>query len=60
MRVIHKKRRILYLGPRKGYFIVSFALGDRAVAAAEQSTLSEPIIEMIRNTKRYADGFELK
>lgn len=34
-----KKRTILYLTPGRGSFLVSFALGEKAVAAAEKSGL---------------------
>jgi hypothetical protein len=35
---------------------VSFALGDKAVAAARQSGLPQSVIEMINEAKRYAEG----
>lgn len=51
-----KKRTILYLTPCKDYFMVGMALGDKAVAAAEKSGLSEGVLDTIRNAKRYAEG----
>jgi len=51
-----KKRTILYLTPHQGSFSVSFALGEKAVAAAEESTLPPPILEAIRNAKPYVEG----
>ena len=51
-----KKRTILYLTPHQGSFSVSFALGERAVAAAEESGLPPHILEAIRNAKPYVEG----
>jgi hypothetical protein len=45
-----KKRRIVYLSPREGFFLASFALGDRAVAAVKAAKLP------IEFGKRYAEG----
>jgi hypothetical protein len=56
LRLQKKKRNIVYLGPRRGWFLVSFALGDRAVAAAKQSSLSAQMLKMISQAKRYAEG----
>jgi hypothetical protein len=56
LRPKHKKRTILYLTPQKEFFLVSFVLGERAVAAAEESSLPAPILETLRNAKRYAEG----
>ena len=51
-----KKRTILYMIPGKGSFGVSFVLGGKAVAAAEQSALSEDVLEAIRSARQYAEG----
>jgi len=48
--------KIVYLVPCKGHFRVTFIFGDKAVAAAEQSTLPESILEMLRSARRYAEG----
>jgi hypothetical protein len=55
-KLIHKKRTILYLIPGKGYFMAAFVFGDKAVAAAEQSTLPESILDMIRSARKYVEG----
>ena len=41
LRLKVKKRNIVYLAPCNGCFRVAFIFGDRAVAAARQSDLSE-------------------
>ena len=51
-----KKRTILYMIPGRRSFGVSFCLGGKAVAAAEQSTLPESILETIRTARPYAEG----
>ena len=56
MRLKHKKRNILYFIPCKGYFMAAFVFGDKAVAAAENSTLPESILDMIRSARKYAEG----
>jgi len=56
LRLQLKKRNIVYLGPRSGYFLASFILGDRAVAAARKSKLPRSIVKIIDESKRYAEG----
>ncbi len=51
-----KKRTVLYMIPGKDSFGVSFVLGGKAVAAAEQSTLSDDVLEAIRSARQYAEG----
>ena len=56
LRLQLKKRNIVYLGPRDGWFLAAFALGDRAVAAAKQSKLPAAVLKMIAEAKRYVEG----
>jgi hypothetical protein len=56
LRLKHKKRTILYLTPQRESFLVSFALGERAVVAAEQSTLPAHVLDAIRSARQYAEG----
>jgi len=51
-----KKRTILYLTPGTGCFLASFALGEKAVAATEESTLPEEVLAAIRSAKQYVEG----
>jgi hypothetical protein len=41
MALKHKKRRVFHLIPQSGLFTVVFALGKRAVSAAQESALPE-------------------
>ncbi|HTS04789.1 MAG TPA: DUF3788 family protein [Candidatus Eisenbacteria bacterium] len=56
MRLQLNQRNIVYLGPRQGWFVAAFVLGDKAVAAARNSALPAEVIKNINNSKRYAEG----
>jgi hypothetical protein len=56
MRVKRGERIILYMTPCQGYFLVSFALGQKAVAAAQNSDLPASILKTIDSAKKYAEG----
>jgi hypothetical protein len=51
-----KDRVIVYLSPRNGWFLASFALGEKAVQEALQSKLSETTLKSIKAAKKYAEG----
>ena len=50
------ERNVVYLAPGRGAFLASFALGDRAVAAARESELPREVMEVIESARRYAEG----
>ena len=56
LKVLQKKRNLLFMAPLEGCFAISFVFGDRAVAAIEKSDLPENIIDEIRNARRYVEG----
>ncbi len=56
VRLVHKKRRILYLIPQTAGFLVGVVLGDKAVAAANASSLPRSVLDEINGAKRYAEG----
>lgn len=56
LRLKHKERNIVYLSPHRGCFTASFALGDKAVQAARESGLPPPVLKIISEAKRYAEG----
>ncbi len=56
LRLQAKKRNIVYLGPRDGWFLASFALGDKAIAAARKSDLGAAVSLIIAESKRYPEG----
>jgi hypothetical protein len=56
LRLLHKDRVIVYLIPQQNQFLVSFALGDKAVAAAHAAKLSAAVLRIIDDAPRYAEG----
>lgn len=51
-----KKRAILYLLPRAGFFKVAFVFGQKATDVILRSDISEIIKADIQNAKVYAEG----
>jgi len=56
LRLKRGERTILYLTPREGHFLASFALGDKAVRAAQESKLPREALHAIDAAPRYAEG----
>lgn len=56
LRIRVKKRVIVYMTPNSGYFMVSFALGEKAVKAANELGLPQSVLETIEAAPRYAEG----
>lgn len=56
LRLKRKDRVILYMTPREGRFLVSFALGEKAVTAAHASKLPLKVMKAIEAAPRYAEG----
>jgi hypothetical protein len=56
LRLVKKGRVILYLSPREGFFLVSTALGEKAVAGAKEAKLPAALLKVIDAAPRYAEG----
>jgi hypothetical protein len=56
LRLKRKKRAVVYLTPLADGFRASFALGERAVHAARESALPKPVLRLIDEAPRYAEG----
>ena len=56
LRLIHKKRRILYLIPQKGHFLAAVVFGDKAVVAANESSLPAEVLRELNDAPKYAEG----
>jgi hypothetical protein len=56
LRLKQKKRTVLYMTPCRGYFLVGFVLGEKAVKSAHGSTLPDAILTVIDGAKKYAEG----
>lgn len=55
-RISDKKRVLVYLLPRDGFFRVAFVFGQKTVDTIMKSTVSEPVKEELRTAKVYAEG----
>lgn len=56
LRVLHRQRVILYMTPQKDQFLVSLALGERAVAAAHAAKLAPSVLQVVDAAPQYAEG----
>ena len=56
LRLKQGKRTILYVTPCAGSFRVSFALGEKAMQAARESKLPAPVMKILDESPRYAEG----
>jgi hypothetical protein len=56
MKLLNKKRNLFFSYPGQGYFTVVFVFGDKAVSAAENSSLPGEIIQTLKEAKKYAEG----
>lgn len=55
-RVKRGKRTIVWLSPANGAFIVTFVLGDKAVAAAQTAKLPPRQLKLINEATKYPEG----
>jgi len=60
LRLRIQERVILYMTPCQGHFLVSFALGERAVAQALAARLPKALVSAIQAAPRYAEGRGLR
>jgi len=56
MRLKNRETTILYMTPRDGHFLASFALGEKAVKAAHEDDLPLSVLKIVDNAKKYAEG----
>lgn len=56
MKLKRGDRVIVYLSPCRGCFLASFALGEKAIAAARASRLPDRVLSLLDGAKRYAEG----
>jgi len=56
LRLKQEKRTVLYMTPCKGYFLASFALGEKAVKASHDSELPVSVLRVIDAAPKYAEG----
>jgi hypothetical protein len=56
LRIKDKKRAIIYLLPREGYFKTAFVFGDKASEVVWNSNVSTGIKTDLKKATRYAEG----
>ncbi|MGZ5424383.1 MAG: DUF3788 family protein [Candidatus Aminicenantales bacterium] len=56
LRLKQKKRTIVYLLPREGYFLCAFVFGGKATEAARQAKLPKAVMKAIDEAPVYAEG----
>jgi Protein of unknown function (DUF3788) len=56
LRLKRKQRTIAHLSPCNGFFLVSFALGDKALKSALQLALPKSVADDLASAPRYAEG----
>jgi hypothetical protein len=55
-RLKQKKRALVYMTPCRGYFLASFALGEKACRAAHECGVPSSILEIVDAAPKYAEG----
>jgi hypothetical protein len=60
LKLLKKKRNLFFLYPGKGFFTVVYIIGDKAVQAIENSSLPQYVIDMIKESPKYAEGRGLR
>jgi hypothetical protein len=56
LRLKRKQRTVVYLSPCRGHFLASFALGEKACAAAKDGGLPASVLAVIEAAPRYPEG----
>jgi hypothetical protein len=56
LRLIRKKRTILYLLPGEGGFLTAFVFGEKAVAAIRNAGMPAAVIQALDAARPYAEG----
>jgi hypothetical protein len=56
LRLKQNQRAVLYMTPCQGYFLASFALGEKAVKLAHDRGLPVSILKVIDSAPKYAEG----
>jgi hypothetical protein len=56
LRLKQKSRNIVYLGPGKGCFMVSFVLSDKALQQAKETHLPKAVADTLASAPHYPEG----
>lgn len=55
-RISDKKRVLIYLLPRDGFFKVAFVFGEKAIEEVKKSAINSDLIEELIAAKKYTEG----
>jgi hypothetical protein len=55
-RLKQRKRSVVYMTPCRGYFLASFALGEKACRAAHEAGVPSSILAIVDSAPKYAEG----
>ncbi len=56
LKLLNKKRNVLFIVPYEGYFRAVFTFGDKAVNSVMASKLPKKIKDELINARKYAEG----
>lgn len=56
MKLINKKRNVMFVVPYEGYFRAVFTFGDKAVSSVASSNLPKKVKDELINARKYAEG----
>jgi len=56
LKVLKKKRNLIFMIPVEDYFKITFVFGDKAVLVAEKSDLPREIINTLKDARKYMEG----
>lgn len=56
LKLLNKKRNVLFMVPCSGYFRTAFTFGDKAYNSILISSLPDNIKEELKNAKKYSEG----
>jgi hypothetical protein len=60
LKLLNKKRNLIFIGPEEGYFRAAFAFGEKACQAILASEMPETIKDELRTAKVYVEGRPLR
>ena len=56
LRLLQKKRTILYLLPREGHFLTAFVFGEKATAAVRAADAPAAVVKALNEARVYGEG----
>jgi hypothetical protein len=60
LRLLHKKRNVVYLSPCAGCFRVAFVFGEKAMLAVREASFPAAVAKLISSAPKYPEGTGLR